>query len=256
MYIEKPTSNQTYTRPDITGITVEGWAVSSDSNAELQVFIDGNKVNSTITRISRGDVDTAVSSSYGGTAMTSKAGFQATVDISYLGKGKHTIKIQELSRYGELICETSTIINIENKKYSGKMYIENPTSNRTYTRPDNTKVTVEGWAVSSDSNAGLQVFIDGNKVNSTITRISRGDVDKAVSGSYGGTVMTPKAGFQVILDINNLVKGNHTIKVKELSRYGELICESSTSINVENKKYSRKNVYRKANSKSNIYKTR
>ena len=123
----------------------------------------------------------------------------------------------------------------------GKLNIEKPIMNQNYIRPDNTKISVEGWAVSGDLNAGLQILIDGNKVNSTITKISRPDVDSTVSRTYGGIATTPNAGFKAISDISNLGKGKHTIKVQMISRYGELICESSTNINIENKKYSRKN---------------
>ena len=138
----------------------------------------------------------------------------------------------------------------------GKVYIEKPITNQKYIRPDETKISVEGWAVSGDLNSGLQILIDGNKVNSTITKISRPDVDSTVSRTYGGVSTTPNAGFKALVDISSLGKGKHTIKVQMISRYGELIGEASTSINIENKKYSRKNQYRKANSKSKLYKAK
>lgn len=136
------------------------------------------------------------------------------------------------------------------------MNIEKPTVNQKYIRPDDTKISIEGWAVSGDLNSGLQIFIDGNKVNSTITKISRPDVDSTVSRTYGGVSTTPSAGFKSIADISTLGNGKHTIKVQMISRYGELISEASTSINIENKKYSRKNQYRKTNSKSKFHNTR
>ena len=118
MYIDNPSDNQVYVRPDDRNLILGGWAVSDDSNARLQVLVDGTNVNSTIKRFRREDVDNLISPKYGGVSLTPQAGFQSVIDISYLDKGNHTIMIQELSRYGELICEVSKVIKIENKKYS------------------------------------------------------------------------------------------------------------------------------------------
>ena len=135
----------------------------------------------------------------------------------------------------------------------GKMYIEKPTVNQNYIKPDETTVNLVGWAVSDDSKASLQVFIDGKTVNSAISRSPRADVDKAVSSSYGGTAVTPKAGFSANLNISTISAGQHTIKVRQVSRYGVVICESERNITISNKKYIRKNVHRKAFGKSKLY---
>ena len=126
------------------------------------------------------------------------------------------------------------------------MYIEKPLANQNYIKPDETKLTLVGWAVANDTNAKLQILIDGNVVNSNITRVSRADVDKAVSSSYGGTQETPKAGFQSIIDITNYSAGKHTIIVREYSRNNELLCDSQVAFLIDNKKYIRKDIYRKA----------
>ena len=120
------------------------------------------------------------------------------------------------------------------------MWIDSPSTNQKFVRPDNQNIVVGGWAVSNDSCAILQILVDGKNMNSNITRFVRSDVDNSVSGSFGGSSITPKAGFNAIIDITTLAKGNHTIKVREISRYGDLICELSRNINIENKKYSRK----------------
>lgn len=237
MYIENPTYNQNFTRPDDTKLTLRGWAVSEDSNADLKVFIDGNAVSANLSRTGRGDVDSLVSPPFGGTVTTPKAGFTGNIDISNLEAGKHTLKVEEISRFGDRIISQEIVINIVNKKYSGKLYIENPTYNQSFTRPDDTKLTLRGWAVSGDSNANLKVFIDGNLVASNLSRTGRGDVDTLVSPSFGGKAMTPKAGFNGTVDISNLGAGNHTLKVEEISRYGDVITFQEVLINIANKKY-------------------
>lgn len=242
VFIDNPKTNTSYTRPEDTNITLQGWAVANDINSKLQILVDGNVVNTNIERFSREDVDRLISPKYGGTKETPKAGFQTAININDYSSGKHIIKIKELSRNNDLIGEAEIDFIIINKKYDGDMYIDTPSENQTYTRPDNKNVTLTGWAVSDDSNSRLQVLVDGNKVNSTIKKFTREDVDRLISPKYGGISLTPQAGFQAIVDISYLNKGNHTIKVRELSRYGDIICEMSKNINVENKKFSRKYV--------------
>ena len=123
------------------------------------------------------------------------------------------------------------------------MYIEKPIANQNYIRPDDKNLTIEGWAVANDQNAKLQVFVDGNLINSNIVRIDRVDVNKSISPSYGGTKETPKAGFKAIIDISNFSSGNHIIKVKESSRYNETLSESQTTFKISNRQYLRKIKY-------------
>ena len=123
------------------------------------MYIDGNIVNSNITRISRNDVDIAVSTQYGGVSNTPNAGFVGIVDVSNLNKGKHIIKVQELSRYGDVICEISSDINIENKKYSGEMWVDTPAINKSFNY--GSVMSISGWAVSDDENSVMQVGIIG-----------------------------------------------------------------------------------------------
>ena len=123
------------------------------------------------------------------------------------------------------------------------MHIEKPVANQNYIRPDDKNLTIEGWAVANDQNAKLQVFVDGNLINSNIVRIDRVDVNKSISPSYGGTKETPKAGFKAIIDISNFSSGNHIIKVKESSRYNETLSESQTTFKISNRQYLRKIKY-------------
>ena len=42
------------------------------------------------------------------------------------------------------------------------MYLEKPSNCPNFVRPDDTKIKVEGWAVSNDNKASLRVFLDNN----------------------------------------------------------------------------------------------
>ena len=242
IFIDNPKVNQVYTRPDNSNLVLQGWAVANDTNAKLQIFIDGNIVNSNIQRFVREDINNLISNQYGGVKETPKAGYQSLINISNYSSGQHTLKIKELSRNSEVLAESETAFFINNKKYDGNMFIDSPQNNQKYVRPDNKNIVLNGWAVSNDSNDYLNILIDGKKINSTIKRFLREDVDRLISPKYGGNALTPNAGFQASVDISNLNKGTHTIKVQEFSRYGDLIFETTKTINIENKKYLRKYV--------------
>ena len=244
MYIDVPSANQIYIKPDKTKITASGWAVSDDSKSTLQVFVDGKNISTTIQRTVREDIDKLISPLFGGVGVNPEAGFQTTIDISKYSAGNHSLRIKQISRNNDLLCEAEVNFIVENKKYIGRVFIDNPQANTAYTRPDESKVLLQGWAVANDTNAKLQIFVDGNIVNSNIERFLREDVDKLISTQYGGTSETPKAGFQAIIDITNYSAGRHNIKIRELSRNNDFLNEAETTFVIINKKYNRKYVYR------------
>ena len=237
IYLEKPTNAQTFTRPDITKVQLQGWAVSNDSNATIRILLDGNVVNNSLARCERLDVDTLISPTYGGAKVTPKAGFSGEIDISNQSAGVHQLKIEEISRFGAVIDSTEMTLNLANQKYQGKIYLEKPTNAQTFTRPDITKVQLQGWAVSNDSNATIRILLDGNVVNNSLARCERLDVDTLISPTYGGAKATPKAGFSGEIDISNQVAGIHKLKVEEISRFGDVITSQEIAININNQKY-------------------
>ena len=238
MYIESPVVNKTYYLPSSNNLSIAGWAVSNDANASLKVYLDGKESKVSITRISRPDVDSAVSSKYGGTKTTPQAGFKTTVNIASLSIGNHTIKVEEISRYGSVVTSASSTFKVAQQSFKGKMYVESPNKNGvTYTLPENNNMQIKGWAVSNDPAAYMIVCVDGKQVQSTLQRTARKDVDKAVSGSYGGTSATPKAGFTLTLDISGLSQGNHTISVMEVSRFHKIMCRSDFTMKLSQTQY-------------------
>ena len=236
-YIDNPVYNTIFIRPDDSKIEVSGWSVSNDSKEKIKILVDEVEVNGYFFRFERQDVDVLVSPDYGGKILNPKSGFKSTIDISNLDKGKHTIKLQTISRYGDLITESKTEINIENKKYLGKCCIDYPINNSNYIIPDDEIITFSGWAVSEDSNATLRFFVDGNLVENNLNRILREDVDDKVSPNFGGKNTTPNAGFSYQLNVNNFSIGSHIIRLEEVSRYGDLITAQEKVFNIKTKKY-------------------
>lgn len=168
-----------------------------------------------------------MSTQYGGVSNTPNAGFAGIVDVSNLNKGKHTIKVQEVSRYSDVICEISSNINIENKKYVGEMWVDTPTINKSFNY--GSVMSITGWAVSDDENAVMQIYIDGNlKINAS--RYYRGDVIEYMK-KYGNK--TQNAGFISEISTNGLSAGTHTLTVKQKSRYGDDITTKDVKFIIE-----------------------
>ena len=236
MYIETPTNNAKLLLPDSNTLTVKGWAVSTDKNAVLKIYIDNKYMKNTDKRTKRADVDKAITT-FGGTETTPNAGFEASINISTLSVGKHTLKIEQFSQTGAIICSEERNIEISQKSFSGQMYVESPSFTSSYVLPDNKKMQIKGWAVSDDIGAYMLVYIDGKISTYTTTRISRSDVDKLVSPAYGGTEMTPKAGFVLDVELSSVSAGSHEVLVMEVSRYHKIMCRTKLKINVSQKKY-------------------
>ena len=169
--------------------------------------------------------------------------------------------IKETKQQEKLPEKKEEIIVYENnvgaRKYEGIMYTEAPKANHSInTRNNGINLTLSGWAVSNDTAAKLQCFIDGKNMNVNFSRNVRTDVDKAISGSYGGTSNTPKAGFYGIVNISKIATGKHTVKIRQISSLNEIICENDITVNIVNPPYTRKDEHRETNLKSKLYKTR
>ncbi len=225
MNIEGPSNNQTVTLPNENSLKVKGWAVSNDSQATLRVYINNQYIKNATTRVNRPDVDYLVSPSYGGTTNTPKAGFEVDLDISGYGEGNYTIKVEEISRYGAVVCKEERSIRITQMQYAGRMNIESPTV-LNHSLPNQKIMQISGWAVSNDPAAYMIVLIDGEIRPCTVTRTNRPDVDSLVSPSYGGITSTPKAGVLIRVDIDGLHEGSHTVVVAEVSRFHKIVASS------------------------------
>ncbi len=234
-FIDCPSSQATFVKPAQSQIEIVGWAVSNDAQATVRILLDGTILGN-CSRIKRGDVDVIISPAYGGVELTPNAGFCYTMDSNGIANGNHKITVQQLSRYGEIISISEVEIKIENQKYQGRMYIDFPNAQDIFVKPDDNKIEISGWAVSNDAQAMVRVLLD-RKVLGNCSRSKRDDIDRLISPEYGGTILSPNAGFCYILDTHGVTPGNHIITVQELSRYGELITEREVQLQIQNRKY-------------------
>lgn len=139
MYIDSPSNHKVFLKSETIRIT--GWAVSDDRNATVRLLLDGNIIVNNCSRVSRGDVDSTVSHQYGGTAINPKAGFEYSLNSTDLSTGSHKITAQELSGSGNVIVTSDVQFQIQEKQYAGRMYLEAPGNQSTWTKSSNIAIT-------------------------------------------------------------------------------------------------------------------
>ena len=146
-------------------LTVSGWSLSNNKNAKIEVYFDGNIIND-IYYWYREDVFN-VYSSYN-KIDNPNPGYTATMDLSNVETGKHEIKVKLVSN-SDTLEEKTMSVNIFKDKYEGS--IDAPDTN-----VNSDTLHIGGWALSSNSDTNLKLYIDNNLVTDTIERFERVDV--------------------------------------------------------------------------------
>ena len=88
MFVDEPSTCK------VEGKTMKtwGWMMSNDKDAKIKIYIDGVEKEGNITRVIREDVLKHFNNGYGGREANPKPGYEATIDISNISYGRHTVK--------------------------------------------------------------------------------------------------------------------------------------------------------------------
>ena len=219
---ELPVVNQTYK----TTLKLNGWVMSEDKDATIEAYLDGQKIEEKFLRYKRMDVITAIKG-YGGYINNPTPGFDLDINTSKIKDGIHKIKLNIISRDGEILATQEKTINI--KKYEGKLNIDIPSANQV----EKSKLKVNGWALSENKEDKIKILVD-NKQIGTATRYERDDVIKAFS-QYGGKNINPTPGFDYDIDVTTLTEGTHNLTVQLVSDLEEIIQQQTIPIVVSRK---------------------
>lgn len=93
------------------------------------------------------------------------------------------------------------------------------------------KMVFQGWQISDDEHAELKVKID-NKELKNVQRIPRGDVYDAYLESYAGFMDKDEIGWKVILNLNEIEEGSHTLTVSCVGRQSNNLSEKEIQFTV------------------------
>lgn len=184
-----------------TSAKVQGWMISEDSSANLEIYLDDKKVETNIERIERPD---------------KLPGYVATIDTSKIKDGIHKITVKVISKTNEVIGQISKNMNV--RKYDGLLNIDSPTS----TQIANSQLEVYGWEMSESPDTTIEIYINNKKCTSAISRSERADVIGAIEG-YGGIDVNPTPGFYTKIDTSKFEPGNYNVTIKQVSKYGDVL---------------------------------
>ncbi len=219
IWIDTPSENSTQYKK----INVTGWVMSDYSNNKIKILIDNKEQNIDILRQKRQDVINAISGY--GESLNKTPGYTAEIDISKLSSGTHKFTLNVYTTNGQLL-ETKTT-NFKVKKPDTLLQVDFPSQNQRV----KTKLTVQGWVMSEDTDNTVEVELNGTTYKTT--RQSRPDVLNAISGYGNRSNKTP--GYIANINTKNIKDGKYTVKIRVKSKSGETLTEQTRSITI--KKY-------------------
>ena len=123
---------------DTDTLEINGWVLSTCSDRTIQILLDGTVQDVDIPTRERPDVLSAVSG-YGGADTNAEPGFKATLDLSNVSDGEHTLTIRILANTGEILAEENRNLNIQ--KYQTYLNIDYPNTNYI----DTNTLEINGW---------------------------------------------------------------------------------------------------------------
>ena len=195
-------------------LEIDGWALSTCSDRTIQIIFDGEVQKIDIPTRERPDVLNAISG-YGGAETNIEPGFKASLDLTNIEDGAHTLIIKILASNGETLAEETRNLNIH--KYPTYLNIDFPIN-----YVGSTQLEINGWVMSNYKDKTIEIKVDG-VAQEVVTR-ERPDVINAIEG-YGGIERNPKPGFKVLMDVSDFEDGIHTMSVRILTKEGNILAE-------------------------------
>ncbi len=114
-----------------------------------------------------------------------------------------------------ILLATANMTNIKAAKWNKHFNL----GRYTYTKSKygKGKFEIQGWIMTEYAGAETQIFLDNTRIYTTITRQVRPDVLSSISG-YGNISTNGKPGFKATIDLTNVSKGIHTLKIRSVKK--------------------------------------
>ncbi len=153
------------------------------------------------------------------------------MDISGLKEGWHSSTVQIVNCYDQVLNEYTVSFLI---KHDTAILLENPN----FLQESDRYLIIKGWALSTSKGAEVDVYIDGKRAKSNISREKRDEVYEIMSNGYGRDYTTPKPEFKAELNVQSLANGLHDVSVKVRSKTtNEVLGSWDTKINIRHLSY-------------------
>ena len=188
-------------------LKIQGWTMSQDKDRKIRVWLGNTEITSKIESYERPDVLSCVKG-YGGSATNPKPGFRGTIDLSQIPNGKQTLKIEVRASQTDELLGTITR-NMTVKQHNSAISIDSPQENANYRNT----FYLKGWTMSDLKEKEVKAYLDNTDITSQLKFTKRPDVIKAVK-DCGDETLNPNPGFEGNINIQNVSRGNHTIKIQ------------------------------------------
>ena len=236
VYFEKKTQATLYQSAVNNGNAVQnsyhlnGWYLSTSKDARVRLLVDGKETNAAIS-YSESDALYDMFPGYGDKTTVPNPNYEADVDISGLKEGWHSSTVQIVNCYDQVLNEYTVSFLI---KHDTAILLENPN----FLQESDRYLIIKGWALSTSKGAEVDVYIDGKRAKSNISREKRDEVYEIMSNGYGRDYTTPKPEFKAELNVQSLANGLHDVSVKVRSKTtNEVLGSWDTKINIRHLSY-------------------
>ncbi|QAT41036.1 Ig-like domain-containing protein [Clostridium sp. JN-9] len=195
MSIDEPAYGQSIT----SSATVRGWALNPSGVKEVDILVDGKNMGTAAIGLSRPDVAAAYPEYFNG----SQSGYTYTLSTSGILGGTHKVTVKAI---GSDDSFTTGDVSITVQKPKAYIYVDN-LGNGQVLKDD---INVVGWVLNPSGVKKIDMLVDGQYSGSSVTGLSRPDVDRAHPGYPGGA----ESGFSYILSMANIQNGRHSLAIR------------------------------------------
>ena len=202
--LDSPINSYELNKPQLN---IYGWYLSTASNTNLEVLLNGEDISDQFNRVKREDAIRAYGKKYGATNET-LAGYNGDIDLSGVLDGNVSIIVNvRNSKTNEVLQSTSRSINL--KKYKSTMRIDSPINNYNL---NGTELNIYGWYLSTSPNSYVELYVNNADKSSLIERNKRNDAVLVYGEEYGANEETI-AGYKALVDLETALDGIVNIKV-------------------------------------------
>ena len=219
-YLDVPTTMDEFG----DSLYVGGW-IMSDSDITVQIKIDNDDFDFSISRLKREDVLKAIVG-YGGREKNPTPGFEGTVNISNLKNGVHLLEVFYY-KDGILLSQNSVKFNKINNR--AKLYLDYPSNNDIFAN----EIILNGWLMTNTTYGSINVLIDNIKSDFSLQKSVRKDVIKKITG-YGNSELNKEPGFNISINSENLSDGIHSLVIQYCDQNGNVLNHITKQINIKN----------------------
>ena len=214
---------------DKSGIHIDGWKLATEADTKLQIFIDNNQVNENYIKYSYKYDLISIVKGYGTYTENPKPNFDIDIPVNNIAKGNHTLRIDMVATDGAILERVENNIYID-KNTKSVLNIDTNLNNATF---DKGGIHIDGWKLATVENTTLRVYIDNNQIDNNCIKYTRKyDLISIVKG-YGTYTENPKPNFDIDIPVNNVVQGNHTLRIDMVATDGAILQKVENNIYID-----------------------